>query len=225
MSWYEQELKAAFAAGLEGPPGPDCPAPEVIWDALNLALPPRQRYRVILHTAACPHCAQAWQAAKMIADEAGLRPPAPDPAAPWWQRWLRAPVLVPALAGSAALLVALVWLGPREPGPLAPPVDSGVMRGHGDAPQLLTADGAVLAPGATLSWRDPTGASHHKIVLYSPDGERRLELPVSEPMVLDAEVVETFGPGATVLWYVVAIDGPNPGAESEVRTITLPGEP
>ncbi|MEM6938303.1 MAG: hypothetical protein AAF552_17735, partial [Pseudomonadota bacterium] len=125
MSWGEQELREAFLSSLTAANSSDaevaCPSPEEIWDAVNMKLPAARRREIISLTASCPECALAWQAAISVQQEAAAIEPAavtnpPKPDRPsFWQQLLRPAVFGPAMAGAAALLVAVVWLDSPAP--------------------------------------------------------------------------------------------------------------
>lgn len=215
MSWSDERLVETFQAGLQpGVPGPDCPPAESIWDAANGGLSTAERERVALHSATCPPCAFAWQAARELRPEdQSAGSPQPRRRARW-TAWLRPTVLAPLAGAAAAVLVALVWLGPDTLEPLAGPQPGGVLRGVPTAPDRAPDADGTLRPGDLLSWPAVTGASAYRLTLYDQAGHRVTLLPEGARVVLPAELAQSFADGERVYWIAEAIDGERSGVRS-----------
>lgn len=113
-------LRRAFTSGTEAaPPDVACPAPETIWDAVNLHLSAPERRKVVEHLRICPACAAEWRAAMEPGDlrepgaaRAARRPPALRELKVWLP--LAAAAFLAVLAG---LSIVLRHPGRSEPAP------------------------------------------------------------------------------------------------------------
>lgn len=228
MAWSEEHMIAGFQKGMRHEPGPDCPAPEQLWDAVGGLLPPAKREKLIRHMSACPHCAFVWQAAReMQPHDQQVAQTSPDSGAvPWWKNLLRPVVLAPLAGAAAAALVALVWMSPGQLPDLPTPQASGVMRGLPNADIQLSTGASVMTPGQALTWAPVGGALAHRLVLFSDAGARVEILPEqSDRWPLADELAQSFEPGEQVYWFVEAIDGDRPGARSATATFQFLVEP
>ncbi len=223
MSWGEQELRDAFLSSLTAADGSDaeveCPSPEEIWDAVNMKLPAARRREIISLTTSCAECALAWQAAISLQQEAAAvepaavaKPPQPDRPS-FWQQLLRPAVFGPAMAGAAALLVAVVWLdGPAPLDPLTAPAPSGVLRGAGEASIELHDHAAELTVGDTLSWSPVDNAQGYEITFMDASGNVLTQIVTVPSYRIGTELAERFASGDTLSWSVSAV-GSSAGGE------------
>ncbi|MEM1092495.1 MAG: hypothetical protein AAGI67_19055 [Pseudomonadota bacterium] len=229
MSWGEQELREAFLSSLTAANSSDaeveCPSAEEIWDAVNMQLPAARRREIISLTASCPECALAWQAAISVQQEAAAIEPAavtnpPQPDRPsFWQQLLRPAVFGPAMAGAAALLVAVVWLdGPAPLDPLAAPAPSGVLRGAGEANVVLQKHATELTIGDTLSWSPVADAQGYEITFMDTGGNALTQVVATPSYRLGTEVAERFAGGETLTWSVSAVGSSAGGERSAPST-------
>lgn len=228
MAWSEEHIIAGFQGGMRHEPGPDCPAPEELWDAVGGLLSPARREKLICHMSACPHCAFVWQAAREMqpSDQQVTQTVSQVRSAPWWKILLRPIVLGPLAGAATAALVALVWMSPGGLPDLPAPQGSGVMRGMPDPDIQLSTAASVMTPGQALTWEPVGGALAHRLVLFSNEGGRIEILPEqSDRWQLAEELARSFEPGERVYWFVEAIDGDRPGARSTTATFQFLVEP
>lgn len=200
-------LREAFAARTgPGPGGPGaCPAPERIYDAARVALPPGDVREVVEHLALCPECAEAWRLAAALEEEAR----AAGAAAPAATRrpWYLQPVRAAATVALALVAVAVVWTVVQAP------EEAPVWRGDGELEiRSLVPEGEALARAdAVLRWTpvpedDPEGTIYDLKVttedvftsVAEADG-----LEETRYRILP-EALEGLPPGTELLWRVEA---------------------
>lgn len=237
MSWAEKELRDAFqgsltAAGVGGGADDQCPPSEQVWDAVNLELAPSLRREIVSHTTQCAPCALVWQAAVSVSREAAVQEdgkaalpgaaPQPEPRPSWWEQLLRPTLLGPALAGAAALVVAVVWLDRPAPlGSLPPAEPSGVLRGAGSAGVTPADHASELGVGDTLRWSAASDAQGYELVLLGSSG-LRVQRVVKAPFYeLDSAALEPFSPGETISWSVAVVGGSTSGQVSPEQSFVF----
>jgi hypothetical protein len=220
MTRGDDDLVARLAEHLragasDARPREDCPAPERIWAAVRLELPPDERLAILDHTVECPACAESWRlAAEMQRDEprgedtgAGAAPS-------------RRHVIFRRVAAIAALVVigfGALWVSRR---PASEPVSR-------EPSSVTTASQTAESQPRDDFWlrwtAGPAGSTYDVLVTTSdltPIAEAH-SLTAPEYRV-PAERLGPVTPGASVLWRVVvhAPDGSSRASatfESRVR--------
>ena len=235
MSWVEKTLKDTFRQSLDGTRsnGPitdqdsQCPSSERVWDALNLVLGAAERRQIVDHTSRCASCAMVWQAALSVqreaqnADTPSVTPINQAPIS-WWQKLLRPAIAGPALAASAALAVALVWINqPSQLEPLASPEASGVLRGAGEVGPKLMDHGPLLTVGETLSWTLFDDAVGYELTLSNESGLVSSAIVASPPYALEDSILSPFSSGEELRWTVTTVGGAADGARSMTQRFIL----
>ncbi|MFK7955981.1 MAG: hypothetical protein AB8B96_07780 [Lysobacterales bacterium] len=236
MSWVEQTLRDTFRQSLEASSGAntlgsqqkdECPSSERVWDAVSLILNADERRNIVDHTSRCANCAMVWQAALSVQREvqANESPSISTTAiAPtsWWQKLLKPAIAGPALAASAALAVALVWVNePAELDPLAPPVASGVLRGASDAGPELIDHEDQLGAGDTLNWKPVNDAIGYEVVLTNGTGLTSKTVVESPPYTIDSAIISAFFSGDELGWTVTTVGGADDGNRSKIQRFIL----
>lgn len=194
-------LRAAWAATPATAPGPDCAAPDAIWEAARGGRSEAEVRALLAHSLGCADCSALWRLAReLLAVEAEAGGPAPVvPLA----RFRPARWLLGAGALAAAAVVAFVLL-PR-PGTQQ---TSLILHG-GNEPMLRPASAAaVLARNhPVLRWTGAPYGSRYSVVvstrdltvLYRKSGFTTPELEIP------AEALTGVPVGADLVWRVEAI--------------------
>ena len=194
-------LRAAWAARAPTAPGPDCPAPDAIWDAVAGHRPEGEVRAMLAHSLQCPDCSALWRLARELHEGAGtLHSTARGdvvPLRPRPSRWI-------ALAGLAAAAAVTLVLVPRM-GRQAP---TPVVRGT-DGPVLIAAPATRELDRAhpVLRWSGAPEGSRYTVVvsrrdltiLYSRSGVAQSEL------ALPPDALSAIPAGGEVVWRVEAI--------------------
>ncbi len=241
MSWAERELKETFRQSLDAPgirlaqsysqpnPGTDCPAPEQVWDAVNLKLAPARRLQIVDHTSLCADCAMVWQAAlsmtraSELETQSSIAAPQPRPAG-WWQNLLRPRYLGPILGGAAALLMVVVLNPPTTSLETLPqPQPSGVLRGAGDPGPTLLANAGPLSPGDTLNWSPVAEADGYLVTITDSQGNGVQQVVAEAKLTLDSILVEPLHGTGVLTWSVEVVGGSASGARSLQQSFTFRG--
>lgn len=212
-------LRTAWQAPAAGPPLPDHPAAEKIWDAVAGRLAPEAISRVVDHVALCAECAEEWRLAMVLEREKldETAPPGtviPMPLRParatWWDpRWAAAAALV---VGAIGLSVFLPKSGQESPyrGGEAVKVES-----------LVRDNAPVTRAGFKLQWKPVPGAVSYDLalknsnlkIIFSVTGLTQPEYDVP------AEKLTSVPPATHLLWQVVPVfaDGTKPSSTMPFR--------
>ncbi len=193
-------LRQAFLAATDATvAGPTCPSAGEIWDAAHAEVPAARAREIVHHVATCSACTADWRLAMGIADSAVG---APEPVV----RRTHPAVLWVKLAGAAAVLATIGWLGLRGPGVPTPlPVfreapDTTTIR------SLVPEDQPLARAGAVLRWSPAGPGAVYTVELSADDltplhtehGLTTTELPISD------EVLARVGVGGKLVWSVEA---------------------
>jgi hypothetical protein len=190
-------LPQAFAALAEDAvPGADCPEPERLWSAVAGELPATDARSLVLHTAACPSCAESWRLARALVGETHVRRPATART-----RWRGGPLSMAAAVAAVVLAGGAVLR--QSTGPVAPryrdPRDE-VLRA------LVTEDRPFSRADCVLRWSAIGEGARYDLrvatttlrVVYSVRGLAATEHPVP------AEALAGLPAGTRLLWQVEA---------------------
>jgi hypothetical protein len=189
-------LRDAWTALREAQPRGDCPDPGTLWDAVHGATSDEAR-AVVLHTAECPACAEAWRLAVEVGrgmkEAATATAPATRRGAPF--AWLAAAAAVAAIAIGTA---ALVGRGPQAERPLFRDSQPAGIR------SLVPETAALPRSRCLLRWAGgPAGTRYNVEVaterLEVVDRARDLDRP--EHLVPE-QALAALPPGARLLWQV-----------------------
>jgi hypothetical protein len=203
MKSEDGRLRAVFAALAEhAAPTSLCPEPAALWSAVSGEAPPSEARRLVLHTAECPACAEAWRLARELRERSPAvnDPVAPSAARP--RRWNVGAALGAAAAG--VVLATAVALIARGPGRAIPPAFR-----DGEAPVLrsLVSESRLLPRGqCVLRWTSgPPGTRYAlRVVTETLDPIERVQgLDRAEHQVPEAKL-RSLAPGSRLLWQVEA---------------------
>jgi hypothetical protein len=207
-------LQRAFSTFDGEPPIGGCPEADAIWMAVRAELPSDATRAIVLHTAACASCAEAWR----IAHGARQRTAQPVAAPAWRSVW----VWGPGLAAAALLLVSLlnqsaISLPGRRPSPqyreqVAPVVTA------------LVADAQPLDRAAfVLRWTPGPDGAHYNVRVTTEDltviarawslGAPQYQVPPASLAALPA--------GTRLLWQVDVLARDQPRRSSSTFTVLL----
>jgi hypothetical protein len=200
-------FRDAWKAPAAGPPPPDHPETEAIWDAATGRLDAEATAQVVDHLAQCSDCAEEWRLALAL-DKERLGEPAPSgtvvplPLRPgrstWWDpRWAAAAALVVAAIGLTVFL------------PKSPTGDSVAYRGT-DRPQIesLVRDNApVTRAGFKLEWKPVPRAVTYDLVLQTSGLDEVLRVTgLTKPEYdVPKEKLEPLRPASHLVWQVEAV--------------------
>ncbi len=219
MSEPELEmLRAAWAARAPTSPGPDCPAPDAIWEAVAGGRPEAEVGAMLEHSLQCADCSALWRLARELHGAAGtLRPTAEGNVVPLRSRSTRWIAMAGLAAAAAVTIVVLPRAGQNVPAP--------VVRGT-DGPALIAdpATGKLDRAHPVLRWSGAPEGSRYTVVvstgdltvLYRQSGLAQTEL------VLPPEAISRIPAGGEVLWRVEAISPGGRHTSSEAFSSQLP---
>ena len=218
-----RRLREAFASLSEAArPREDCPAPERLWEAVAGSLPAEEVEELVIHTLACPACAESWRLGARLAgvesaasesqttstavQEAGRAGQGEVLHGPWplyhYRKWLLA---------AAAVVLVVVGINFLKRPDVADPVP--VFRSARDAGiRSLLPEGQILSPDrVVLRWSPGPEGSRYNIqvaaedlrVLASARGLAEAEYAVPE------STLSGLPAGARLVWQVevLAPDG------------------
>jgi hypothetical protein len=202
MSEPELEtLRAAWAARAPSSPGPGCPAPDAIWEAVAGDRPEAEVRAMLEHSLQCADCSALWRLARELHGAAGsLRPTAQGDVVPFRSRSTRW-IAVAGLAAAAALtFVLLPRTGRNVPAPVVRGTDGTVLLADPATRKLDRAHPVLRWSGAPEGSRYTVVVSTRDLtVLYSRSGVAQSEL------ALPPEALSAIPPGGEVVWRVEAI--------------------
>jgi hypothetical protein len=199
-----EDLRAAFASlSANAAPGPDCPVPDSIWEALRGGMSARSTAVIVEHTSRCHACAEAWRlghelAGQRRADEGAVaRARALAFRAPAFGVW--------ASLAAAALLLILVGIGIVMPPKGQQPIVT--RAGEEKTIQSLVEGTAPLRRDAcVLKWSAPAAGTRYTLRVGTQDltpiaSVRGLEQPEYQ---VPQKKLDRLPPGATIVWRVEA---------------------
>lgn len=227
MPWSESDIQRVFQASLE--PGADDdagPSAAEIWDAVHFVLPPEERRRIIDQVSRSPAGAFIWQAAREMTEDPTptdppVAPPVPEPES-WWQKLLRPGTLGPALAGAAAVLVALVMLEPTATlDPLPPPSPSGIVRGEPQLEVSFTALPETLQLDQRVAWSPIADAEGYRLTAVGADGVQWERVTLEAQWLIDEGLLQVFKPEQQIALRVEVVGGDADGASSPQVSVRL----
>jgi hypothetical protein len=215
MTADDSRLREAFArrAG-DARPTPSCPPAERLWSAARGELIPETTQEVVLHTATCAACAEAWRLAVDVAREAALDRPAAVPD----RRSRRAAWLAGGAALAAAAAIALfVWVRGRGG-------DHPIDRGGVAITSRLDERVPLPRDAAVLRW---TSAGDGAIYTVRVTGDEfrvlfeRAAVATTEVTIPPAALT-SVAPGGRVTWQVdaVLLDGTRRQSPAFFATVT-----
>lgn len=199
-------LRAAWQAPAVGPPPPDHPDPEKIWDAAAGRLAPEVTARLVDHLALCADCAEEWRLAlalerEKLDDTVGSGTVVPLPLRParssWWDpRWAAAALLVGAL-GFAVFL------------PKSPPADDPGYRGTGamQIESLVRDNAPVTRKGFKLAWKPVPRAVSYDLSIRTSGLDSVLQVTglTATEYEVPAEKLTKLRPASHLVWQVEAV--------------------
>jgi hypothetical protein len=195
MTTDDSRLRAAFTVLAEtAKPTDACPPAERLWAAARGELIPETTQEVVLHTATCGVCAEAWRLAVDVAREAGESTRAAPRRSR--RRWLAGAGA--AVVAAAALLLFLLWKREEEP----------IYRGD---PSAIASrlDEAVPLPrdAAVLRWTSAGEGARYTIRVSSEDFDLLWEQPdvTATEITVPAAALAAVPAGKRVLWQVEAV--------------------
>lgn len=213
----DRRLRDAFAeVPAEAAPTSECPPPERIWDALHGATPKHEAAAIILHTAACEHCAEAWRIAPRAAGEV---PGVPAPVRPAWRSpW----VWIPGAAAAALLSFGILTDVLPKLSLGEAPVE--YRAGGADPIRPLTPDGTALDRDAfTLRWTPgPEGCRYQVRVLTEALDQIAGAYALDRPeFTVPAPALAQLPADTRLLWQIVVITPGESPRTSATFVVTL----
>jgi len=200
-----EDLRAAFTSlSANAAPGPDCPAPDSIWEALRGGMSARSTAVIVEHTSRCHACAEAWRLGREFAGQkradagAVARATAFPFRAPAYGVW--------AGLAAAALLLIVVGIGVVMPPPGQQPEVT--RAGEEKTIQSLVEGSApLLRDACVLKWSAPAAEARYTLRVGTQDltpiaSLQNLERPEYQVPIKN---LEKLPPGATIVWRVEAI--------------------
>ncbi len=199
-----EDLRAAFTSlSADAAPGPDCPVPDSIWEALRGGMSARSTAVIVEHTSRCHACAEAWRLGRELAAQ---RRAEAGPVARTTVFAFRAPAFgVWAGLAAAALLLIVVRIGivmsPQGQQPIV------IRAGEEKTIQsLVEATASLPRDACLLKWSALPAGTRYTLRVGTQDlttiaSVQGLEQPEYQvPMKNLARVP----PGATIVWRVEA---------------------
>ena len=144
----------------------------------------------------------------------------------WWAGLLRPPVAWAAAAALAAVFA--LQFGERW---LPPGGGADALRASPETPRARAAGGLALfaprpvAAGVELRWTSAPGADAYRVVFLGEELAQVATLdagPDTLVVLARGELAGTLGPGRTIAWQVVAMQGGDPVASSGTRLLRVP---
>lgn len=171
-----------------GAPGPDCPAPEAIWDAAVGDADPAATEALLAHVQTCASCAEDWRLAHTFDHDADGVPENVVPLKPRRGLWAGAALVV---AAAAAVLLAL-----QSPDP-----DEVSFRG-GDTSVVRLVGAEVPRTAPVVRWQAVPGATTYEVAVFDEALKRlaKQELTTTS-WTLPAAATQHDG---TLYWQVTA---------------------
>lgn len=200
-----KKLGAAFAGLAENAaPGPDCPRPERIHEAVMGELPSGEIRRLVDHTASCAACAESWRLARAMAEHLAVSGrPLVVAMVPRWRR-IAAPL---ALAASLLLLsivgYRLMNAAPKTRPPALRNGASGAIR------SLLPRDQTLSRESCLLRWEleKPVEGARFQVQVTTQDVFRVIaagrDLAQGE-FLIEEDRLADLPAGSILLWWVRA---------------------
>lgn len=193
-----ERLRRAFTGHPSGEGG-DCPDPGILWESARGKLDRTAEEELMLHIAACPDCATAWELAREMAETAEQREgpvvPLTSRRRPFWRR--------PRMLAAAATVLLAVGLG----GTLllrAPTPSPTVYRDEPGRVVVRAAPGSLRVPRGACRLRWTGAPEGSRFDLLVTDGELNVLFEahrLREPACLVP--AEKLPPaGGTILWRV-----------------------
>lgn len=196
-------LRAAWAARTPVSPGPDCPPPEAIWEAVAGKRPDGEVRTMLDHSIQCPDCSALWRLARELHASAGEAAPAAGTNVVPLQRTQRTRwiAIAGALAAAAALAVMLV---PRGAGSPPEPVVRGT---QGTTLRADPATSTLDRRHPVLRWSGAAEGSRYTVVVSTRDLTvlYRQSGVVATEVELPPEALAGVPAGGDVVWRVDAI--------------------
>ncbi len=197
-----EALRAALALlSANAAPGPDCPVPDSIWEALRGGMSARSTVAIVEHTSRCHACAEAWRLGHELAGQRRAETSEVARATAF-----RAPAFgVWASLAAAALLLIAVGIGVVIPPPGQHP-DVTRASPEGTIRSLVEATAPLPRDACVLKWSAEAAGTRYTLRVGTQDltpiaSVQRLEQP--EYQVPESSL-ETLPPGATIVWRVEA---------------------
>jgi hypothetical protein len=197
-----EDLRATFASLSESAVGgPDCPAPEAIWEVVTGAGSSPRASTLVEHMGRCFACAEAWRLAYEFRGAAGAEPgstgSASAPRVPGIRMWT-------VLAAAVVTLAAGVTIMMQRPG--APPL---VMRAGEEAAiaSLVPETTSLSREACVLKWSEPAAGARYTVRVGTEDLSpvalaENLDRPEFKVETKDLEKVP---PGAAIVWRIEAV--------------------
>jgi hypothetical protein len=194
-----ERLRVALKAlGEAAAPREDCPAPELLWDAMRAELPVERRQEVVDHVAGCLACAEAWRLAIEI--DPDPRPVSAAPAPSWFATFFEWRALAPLAAVLVVAVGGLLFLrgpdGTHDPGYRQP--------GSEAIRSLLPEDEPVSRADLRLRWSPgPEGTRYDvRVTTESLENIASARSLVEASFVVPESALESLPPGSRLLWQV-----------------------
>lgn len=200
-----EALQQAFTSIPAGDRCEDCPEPDVLWAAVKLELPAKERRRIVQHAAVCAACAEDWRVTwKLSQEQQRSEDPSNGEVIPG--PWTRFKDAWPQVA-AAALVILAVGVG----GLVFHHTPESGFRGESETTtqqaEGVTADGAVLPREEfLLRWPATPGAKYNLTVMTR--GGDILET-VSDMAAAEFQVapkkLEGVSSGSAIVWQVEVV--------------------
>jgi hypothetical protein len=196
-----ETLRAAWAARAPTSPGPDCPAPDAIWEAVAGERQEAEVRAMLEHSLQCADCSALWRLARELHGAAGsLQPSAQGEVVPFRSRSTRWMAVAGLAAAAALAFVLLPRTGRNLPAPVVRGTDGTVLLADPATRELDRAHPVLRWTGAPEGSRYTVVVSTRDLtVLYRQSGLAQTEL------VLPPETISGIPAGGEVLWRVEAI--------------------
>jgi hypothetical protein len=211
-----EQLRRAFAAvdASIGAPAA-CPSADHIWMAVCGELSHSETSAVVLHTAACAWCAEAWRLAHAASRD---RPRAAAAVPAWRSVWVWGPGL------AAAALLVLGVLSERPPRAADPGGPAQYRESPEGVIEPLIADGAIVSRDALLlRWKPGPEGSRYNVRVMTAD-----LTPVATAgsiaateYAVPAAALEKVPSGARLLWQIDTLSPDAPRRTSPTFIVQL----